>query len=188
VQLDCNHGILCYDKWTNQNKGISSFIQVIIVNVRIKKMIVLLFTGLLFAIAGCGGGGSSGDSSTAPTSLKLTLSVGQSEVIGAISGDILLPEGSSVRTDATSQVLSDVFVFTGHSAGVQSSQVLASYIPSTRIIRFIIINAQGFTGGDVATLTVDIASGNPSPAVFVITNQKVIDVTTAALNIPITIK
>ena len=65
---------------------------------------------------------------------------------------------------------------------------LASYTPSTGILRFAIETPHGFSGGDFAAISVDVSSGAPLPTDFTLTNQRVIDTAAATLNIPVTLK
>ena len=138
----------------------------------IKIIILMILAGIFFTLGGCGGGGSS---EAGPTTLKLTLAttnVPDGTLIGGIQGKITLPPGTSIRLDPlqTGSVLSGLFTLTGDAA---TSHTNNSFVAPT--FTFAITNANGFAGGKFATLTVDVLSGSPAAAHFIISNPIVVD-------------
>jgi hypothetical protein len=98
--------------------------------------------------------------------LKLTLTAGATTVTNAaISGKISLPVGTYLRTDGNGYLISSVFSSTGTAASMAPVGRL-----SADTIDFSLVIANGLTAGGVATLIVDVVSGNPQAADFILSN------------------
>lgn len=123
------------------------------------------------------------------TTLKLTLSAGQTTAKNiAISGYIKLPAGTSVRKDSNGLLLGNVFSYVG---GGNTPQLSVRDTSDSRGINFQLSVLDGFVSGDFATILVDVSSGNPLPADFILTiiiSKSDINGTTTDINIPITVK
>src|SRR6185369_15759972 len=121
----------------------------------VRSLVVVAMACLVGVMAGCGGGGGSTSTSdtTAGSGNKLTLSVETApagSLIGGVQGTITLPEGFSVLTkDASEEVQSGVFTASGNAA---SSLTSAAFTKATRTLKFGLVNASGFSGGEFATL------------------------------------
>jgi len=124
------------------------------------------------------------------TEIKLTLSVGTAPagtLIGGIQGTIALPPGTSIRTDGDSGELHGGVLDT--SGNAKSSLVIAKYSASTRTLDFALVNASGFTGGDFATLQINIQTGvSATVSDFKLSGSKVIDTAGSTMNIAVTVK
>lgn len=149
---------------------------------RIKLLIITLLSGALFVFAGCGGGSGGGESAPGKT-LTLTLAtsgVQNGVFIGGIQGKITLPAGTTIRLDPTQtgSVLPGLFTLTGNAA---TSQLNVNTFVAP-VFAFGILNTNGFTGGDFATLVVDVLSGAPAVADFTISNPSVIDTSSNTIN------
>lgn len=153
----------------------------------LKFMVFTILIGTLLVSTGCGSGSSGSGSGT--NTLKLTFSVGATpygKTIGGIQGTITFPVGTTVSLDPEKNdgsLLPGMFVLTGTASTSTSDSLFGS-----QTFTFGILNANGFTGGDFATLTVDVISGSPAPADFTISNITVIDTTSETLDTSITIK
>lgn len=123
------------------------------------------------------------------TTLKLTLSAGQTTAKNiAINGYIKLPAGTSVRKDSYGSLLSSVFSYVG---GGSNELLTVRDTSDSRGINFQLVVSNGFVSGDFATILVDVTSGNPLPADFILTissSKSDINGTTTDINIPITVK
>jgi hypothetical protein len=153
----------------------------------LKILMLVLLSAQLLMLAGCGGGGTSSNTGGDQNIIKLTLSTGDTPngvLIGGIQGTITLPTGSNVRVDPSNgDVLAGQFSLIGNAAASLST---TSFVAPA--FTFGIINASGFSSGDLATLSVDVSSGSPTAASFFLGNLKVIDVNGATLNISVSIK
>jgi hypothetical protein len=155
-------------------------------------------------MAGCGSGGGDNTAAvdtTAASEIKLTLSVATApagSLVGGVEGKITLPEGCSVlTTDATAgqtvQATADgVFSASGNAA---SSIAAAAFTKATRTVKFGVVNSSGFSGGDFATLLVQVPAGaSVNAANFTLSENQVFDtgpnplIGPAPLNLAITIK
>jgi hypothetical protein len=124
------------------------------------------------------------------TEIKLTLSAAAAPagtLIGGIQGTIILPPGTNVRTDgSTEAVHSGVLVTDGIATTSLSG---ARYTADTRTVSFALLYGDGFTGGDFATLLVNIQKGATFTAAdFGVSGSKVLDTAGNVMNIAITSK
>ena len=103
--------------------------------------------------------------------------VPNTKLVGGIQGTITLPSGTSVRLDpvVNGAVLSGLFVLSGNAAG----SLLATNASALPAVTFGIANATGFSGGDFATLAVDVSSGSPTAADFTLGGIRVVDISGA---------
>jgi hypothetical protein len=158
----------------------------------VRSLIVVAMACLAGVMAGCGGGGNT---AAVSSENKLTLSVETAptgSLIGGIQGIITLPEGYSVlTTDATAgqtvQATADgVFSASGNAA---SSIAAAAFTKATRTVKFGVVNSSGFSGGDFATLQVQVPAGaTVNAADFTLSENQVFDTAGHNLNLSITKK
>jgi len=162
----------------------------------VRSLVVVAMACLAGVMAGCGGGGSTAAvDTTAGSANKLTLSVETApagSLIGGVQGTITLPEGYSVlTTDATAgqtvQATADgVFSASGNAA---SSITAAAFTKATRTVKFGVVNSSGFSGGDFATLLVQVPAGaSVNPADFTLSENQVFDTASHTMNLAITKK
>jgi hypothetical protein len=120
--------------------------------------------------------------------IKLTLSVGTAPtgtLIGALEGTITLPPGTSVRTEGSSETVRSSQFVAGSSA-----LAVARYTAGTGTVKYALLYGSGYSGGDFATLQIDIQKGvTVTAADFKLSGSKVIDTARNTMNnIAITIK
>jgi len=157
----------------------------------VRSLVVIAMACLAGVMAGCGSGGSTAAVDTsAGSESKLTLSVETApagSLIGGIQGAITLPEGSSVRTEGTGEaVLSEVFSASGNAA---SSLAAAKFTKATRVVKYAVVNASGFSGGDFATLVVQVPAGvSVNTADVTLSENQVVDISGNTMNLAITKK
>jgi hypothetical protein len=161
----------------------------------VRSLVVVAMACLAGVTAGCGSKGNSAATAgpvdtTAGSEIKLTLSVETApsgSLIGGIQGKITLPEGYSVLTkDASEEVQSGVFSTSGNAA---SSLATAMFTKSTRAVKYALINASGFSGGDFATLLVQVPAGaSVNVADFTLSENQVVDTAGNPMNLAITKK
>jgi len=157
----------------------------------VRSLVVVAMACLAGVMAGCGGGGSAAAvDTTAGSANKLTLSVETAPAgsqIGGIQGTITLPEGFSVLTkDTSEEVLSEAFSASGSAA---SSLTSAAFTKATRTVKFGLVNASGFSGGEFATLLVQVPAGaSVNAANFTLSENQVFDTAGKPLNLAITKK
>ena len=118
--------------------------------------------------------------------IRLTLATGTvptGTLIGGIQGTITLPEGASIRTEGVPEtVLSGQFI-------APKSLALAGYKAATRTVNYGLVYGSGFSGGDFATLLIDVQIGVPVTASdFTLSGSNVIDTALRTMNIPIIAK
>src|SRR6185369_8751348 len=107
--------------------------------------------------------------------------------------EIILPPGTSVRTQGSQGTLSEpvqngIFSSTG---SVVPNLAVVSYRPSTRILQFALTYSTGISAGNFATVAVNIAPGTTVSAAdfsFVPGSVQVIDANVATLNVALSIK
>jgi hypothetical protein len=98
--------------------------------------------------------------------LKLTLAAGATTASNAaISGKITLPAGTSLRTDGNGYLIASVF-----SASTAGTSMAPVGRLSGGTVDFSLVIANGLAAGSLATLTVDVVSGNPQAADFILSN------------------
>ena len=123
-----------------------------------------------------------GAAGTRTLSLTLATSgVPSGKLVGAVQASITLPAGASLRFDPVvsglyPSVLSSLFVLNGNIGMLQNGvngQVMTFGITSS-----------GFAGGDFATLVVDISSGTPTAADFVLSGITILDNSNNPATIP----
>lgn len=153
-----------------------------------KSLIVLLMVAVVGLTAGCGGGG--GDSANSASVLTLTLATANAPAgsqIGGVQGSITLPAGSSIRTEGSTEVVpGDLFAATGNAA---SSLAGARYASTTGTFTYALVNAAGFTGGDFATLQIDLQPGvSMSAANFILSASKVVDISGNSMDVAVILK
>src|SRR6185369_8371686 len=157
----------------------------------VRSLVVVAMACLAGVMAGCGGGGSTAAvDTTAGSANKLTLSVETApagSLIGGVQGTITLPEGFSVLTkDASEEVQSGVFTASGNAA---SSLTSAAFTKATRTLKFGLVNASGFSGGEFATLLVQTPAGaSVNAADFTLSENLVVDTGSKTMNLAITKK
>ena len=155
----------------------------------VRSLVVAAMVCLAGVMAGCGSGGSTAATTAGPGN-KLTLSVATppaGTLIGGIQGKITLPEGYSVLTDEDGvTVQSEAFSASGNAS---SSTAVAGFTKATRVVSYGVVNASGFSGGDFATLLVQVPAGATVKAAdFTLSENLVVDTGTNAVNLAITVR
>ena len=159
----------------------------------VRSLVVVAMACLAGVMAGCGGGGSTAAvDTTAVSANKLTLSVETApagSLIGGIQGTITLPEGYSVlTTDATGTGETKAGEFSA-SGSATSSLTSAAFTKTTRTVKYGLVNASGFTGGEFATLLVQVPAGTSvNAADFTLSENQVFDTAGKPMNLTITKK
>jgi hypothetical protein len=159
----------------------------------VRSLVVVAMACLAGVMAGCGGGGSTAPvNTTAGSANKLTLSVETApagSLIGGIQGTITLPEGYSVlTTDATGTGETKAGEFSA-SGSAASSLTSAAFTKATRTVKFGLVNASGFSGGDFATLLVQAPAGaSVNAADFTLSENQVFDTAGKPMNLAVTKK
>jgi hypothetical protein len=161
----------------------------------VRSLVVVTLACLAGVMAGCGSGGDTAGVGTTADGFRLTLSVESASagsLIGGVQGIITLPEGYSVlTTDATAgqtvQATADgVFSASGNAA---SSIAVAAFTKATRTVKYGLVNASGFSGGDFATLLVQVPAGaSVNAADFTLSETQVFDTASNPMNLSITKK
>lgn len=154
----------------------------------------LLISSLaLFTLSGCGGGGGgtgSGTTTLQPTTAVLKLStqgaLPQGSSIAGIGVTVNIPQGVTVKTDASRAVLNTVAVPSGVAA--QATITPPIYTPATSSasgkLSFVLASTQanGFSAGEFVTVNCDGPAGTlPKATDFSLTDFKPVGLNGAAI-------
>jgi hypothetical protein len=139
---------------------------------------LLLLTAL---VAGCGGGGGGSNSGTAAPGtvkavMKTTALSPAAGTVGAISATISFPDGVYAKTDASGAVVvADVITLANSTLPAGTIIQVPDYLPAVTghsgLIKFTILNADGFNATEAVTISLLIRSGTlPKAADFALVN------------------
>lgn len=139
--------------------------------------ILLMITVLL---AGCGGGSGNGNGTSASGKVVALIKVvalsTTAEKIGAISATITFPDGIFAKTDVNGAVaVADVVQLLNPSMPAGTIVSVPDYLPATAgqpgLIKFTILNADGFNATEEIAINLQIRSGSfPKSSDFALTN------------------
>jgi len=137
------------------------------------RLVCLALSLVLAAlVAGCGGGGDSGDTPTASQQVvRLTLE-GPAGYVGGVSFDLVLAPGFVLDANGDEPLPGVV------QAEVASSYLDSAYVAASGMLKLVILsNAYGFSPQPIATVsgTNLLVGAFPSAAAFSVFNLKVVD-------------
>jgi hypothetical protein len=157
------------------------------------RLLMTLF--ILISLTACGGGGGGGGETTPPlTKAIVTLSTAGTlpagTQIGGIEVTVNLPAGvtakASLYSAGSSTMVTDAGVITASGTAAAGSYVSGVYLAgtaaSTYKINMGIANANGFSTGEFAQVSCDIATGSsPTATDFSLSNATVVDLNGSTL-------
>jgi len=157
-----------------------------------KKISLSVLLIIQLILSSCGGGGGGGNNSNSPTPapqptkmiVKLSTSGPVGAQIGGVDVTLTIPAGVTIKS-ANNPPETDAGTVVASGQAAQKSLAIATYTAgSPGSVHIVLVNSSqnGFSVGEFATLTCDLASGaNPAASDFTIQSSLVGDLNGAAI-------